>query len=123
MTVGWWLLKRAATANINIRQNRGGLRLPVIRRMTLLPARSTASFGKPDLKTKTMSTKFLIVIEKTPNNLSAFSPDLPGCVATGATQLEVEERMRDAIRMHLDGMREDGVAIPEPLSVAEYIDA
>lgn len=70
-----------------------------------------------------MSTKYLIVIEKTPHNLSAFSPDLPGCVATGATQPEVEERMRDAIRMHLDGMREDGVAIPEPSSVAEYIDA
>jgi predicted RNase H-like HicB family nuclease len=70
-----------------------------------------------------MQTKYLIVIEKTPNNLSAFSPDLPGCVATGSTQTEVEERMRDAIRMHLDGMREDGVAIPEASSVAEYIEA
>ena len=65
----------------------------------------------------------LIVIEKTPNNLSAFSPDLPGCVATGSSQAEVEDRMRDAIRMHLDGMREDGIAIPEPSSVAEYIEA
>lgn len=70
-----------------------------------------------------MRTKYLIVIEKTPNNLSAFSPDLPGCVATGATQMEVEERMRDAIRMHLDGMREDGLPIPEPSSIAEYIEA
>lgn len=70
-----------------------------------------------------MSKKYLIVIEKTSSNLSAFSPDLPGCVATGATQTEVEERMRDAIRMHLAGMREDGIAIPEPSSVAEYIDA
>ena len=68
-----------------------------------------------------MKMKFLIVIEKTPNNLSAFSPDLPGCIATGKTQLEVEERMREAIRMHLDGMREDGLAIPEPSSIAEYI--
>ena len=57
------------------------------------------------------------------HNLSAFSPDLPGCVATGATQTEVEERMRDAIRMHLDGMREDGLPIPEPSSIAEYIQA
>jgi predicted RNase H-like HicB family nuclease len=65
----------------------------------------------------------LIVIEKTANNLSAFSPDLPGCVATGVTQSEVEERMRDAIRMHLDGMREDGLPIPEPSSIAEYIEA
>ena len=70
-----------------------------------------------------MQTKYLIVIEKAPNNLSAFSPDLPGCVATGATQSEVEERMRDAIRMHLDGMREDGLPIPEPSSIAEYIEA
>lgn len=70
-----------------------------------------------------MQTKYLIVIEKTANNLSAFSPDLPGCVATGATQAEVEERMREAIRMHLDGMREDGIPIPEPSSVAEYIEA
>ena len=69
-----------------------------------------------------MQTKYLIVIEKTPNNLSAFSPDLPGCVATGSTQAEVEDRMREAIRMHLDGMREDGLAIPVPTSVAEYIE-
>ena len=70
-----------------------------------------------------MQTKYLIIIEKTPNNLSAFSPDLPGCVATGATQAEVEERMREAIRMHLNGMREDGLSIPVPTSVAEYIEA
>ncbi len=70
-----------------------------------------------------MQTKYLIVIEKTPNNLSACSPDLPGCVATGATRAEVEERMRGAIRMHLDGMLEDGIAIPEPSSVAVYIEA
>ena len=67
--------------------------------------------------------KYLVIIEKTPNNLSAFSPDLPGCVATGATQTEVEDRMREAIRMHLDGMREDGLPIPAPSSVAEYIEA
>ena len=70
-----------------------------------------------------MTPKYLIVIEKTSNNLSAFSPDLPGCVATGATKAEVEERMREAIRMHLDGMREDGLEIPEPSSIAEYIEA
>lgn len=70
-----------------------------------------------------MQTKYLIVIEKMPNNFSAFTPDLPGCVATGSTQTEVEERMRDAIRMHLDGMREDGIAIPPPSSIAEYIEA
>jgi predicted RNase H-like HicB family nuclease len=70
-----------------------------------------------------VTPKYLIVIEKTSNNLSAFSPDLPGCVATGATKAEVEERMREAIRMHIDGMREDGLEIPEPSSIAEYIEA
>lgn len=70
-----------------------------------------------------MQNRYLIVIEKTSKNLSAFSPDLPGCVATGDTQAEVEDRMREAIRMHLAGMREDGLDIPEPSSVAEYIDA
>ena len=70
-----------------------------------------------------MHAKYLIVIEKTPNNFSAFSPDLPGCVATGATQTEVEERMREAIRMHIDGMREDGEPIPAPACVAEYVEA
>lgn len=70
-----------------------------------------------------MQTKYLIVIEKMPKNLSAFVPDLPGCVATGTTQTEIGQRMRDAIRMHLDGMREDGLAIPPPSSIAEYIEA
>jgi predicted RNase H-like HicB family nuclease len=70
-----------------------------------------------------VQAKYLIVIEKTSNNLSAFSPDLPGCVATGATQQEVEDRMREAIRLHIDGMREDGIPVPEPSSIAEYIEA
>jgi predicted RNase H-like HicB family nuclease len=67
--------------------------------------------------------RYLIVIEKAKNNLAAYSPDLPGCVATGATRQEVEERMREAIQMHIDGMKEDGLEIPEPSSVAEYIEA
>ncbi|HBN78095.1 MAG TPA: hypothetical protein DD473_20255 [Planctomycetaceae bacterium] len=70
-----------------------------------------------------MSAKYLIVIEKTTNNFSAFSPDLPGCIATGATHEEVEERMREAIPLHIDGMREDGIDVPPPSSVAEYIEA
>jgi predicted RNase H-like HicB family nuclease len=86
--------------------------------------RKLVSFcGKPDLRIKIVTPKYLIVIEKTPNNLSAFTPDLPGCVATGATKAEVEERMRAAIRMHIDGLRQDGLEIPEPSSIAEYIEA
>ena len=65
--------------------------------------------------------RFLVVIEKADNNYSAYSPDLPGCVATGATRDEVEQNMHEAIEMHVQGLREDGLAVPEPLSFAEYV--
>jgi predicted RNase H-like HicB family nuclease len=64
-----------------------------------------------------------MVLERAHSPEYSRAPDLPGCVATGATREEVEERMREAIRMHLDGMMEDGLEIPEPSSFAEYIDA
>ena len=67
------------------------------------------------------SDRYLIVIEKTAKNLSAFSPDLPGCAATGADRAEVETRMAEAIRMHLNGLREDGLPIPEPSSEVAYV--
>ncbi len=67
------------------------------------------------------SDRYLIVIEKTGNNLSAFSPDLPGCVATGSDRAEVEARMAEAIRLHLDGLRDDGLPIPEPSSEVGYV--
>jgi predicted RNase H-like HicB family nuclease len=66
--------------------------------------------------------RFAIVIEKARKNYSAFVPDLPGCVATGATVKEVERNLRDAIRLHLKGLREDGLAIPKPTSICEYIE-
>ena len=64
--------------------------------------------------------KFLIVIEKAAGNYSAYSPDLPGCVATGETKEAVEANMQEAIRMHLEGLREDNLPIPEPAASAEY---
>jgi predicted RNase H-like HicB family nuclease len=66
--------------------------------------------------------RYAIVIEKAENNYSAYVPDLPGCVATGATVEEVEGQIREAIEFHLDGLREDGVVIPEPASRVEYVD-
>jgi predicted RNase H-like HicB family nuclease len=66
--------------------------------------------------------RYAIVIEKARRNYSAFVPDLPGCVATGATVKEVERNIRDAVRLHLKGLREDGLAIPKPTSVCEYIE-
>ena len=65
--------------------------------------------------------RFPIVIERANGNYSAYSPDLPGCVATGATREEAERNMQAAIEMHIQGMKEDGLPIPEPQSSAEYI--
>lgn len=66
--------------------------------------------------------RYAIVIEKAEGNFSAYVPDLPGCVATGATVEEVESQIREAIEFHLEGMREDGIAIPSPESRVEYVD-
>lgn len=66
--------------------------------------------------------RYAIVIEKAGQNYSAYVPDLPGCVATGATVEETEQELREAIEFHLEGMREDGQPIPPPSSLVEYID-
>ncbi len=65
--------------------------------------------------------RFLIVIEEANGNYSAYSPDLPGCIATGETHAEVEANMYQAVQMHLEGLQEDGLPIPAPSSIAEYI--
>ena len=65
--------------------------------------------------------RYLIIIEKANGNFSAYSPDLPGCIATGKTQEEVARNMHDAIEMHLQGLREDHLPIPQPSVVAEYV--
>jgi predicted RNase H-like HicB family nuclease len=65
--------------------------------------------------------RFLIVIEKTNENYSAYCPDLPGCVATGKTHDETERNMHEAIEMHVQGLLEDHLPIPKSAAVAEYI--
>lgn len=65
--------------------------------------------------------RFLVIIEKANGNHSAYSPDLPGCVATGSTREDVERNMRVAMEMHVRGLKEDGLPIPESTSLAEYI--
>ena len=65
--------------------------------------------------------RFLVVIEKVNGNFSAYSPDLPGCVATGTTREEAEHNMSEAIEMHIRGLEEDKIPIPESTSFAEYI--
>jgi predicted RNase H-like HicB family nuclease len=67
--------------------------------------------------------RYAMIIEKGERNYSAYLPDLPGCIATGKTLEEIRERMSKAIDMHLRGLREDGLPIPEPSSIAEYVEA
>ena len=66
--------------------------------------------------------RYAIVIEKAANNYSAYVPDLTGCIATGSTVPEVEREIREAIRFHLDGLRADGLAVPPPTSLVEYVE-
>ncbi len=66
--------------------------------------------------------KLLIVIEKTRTGFSAYSPDLPGCVATGATRKKVERTMQRAIEFHLAGMRAEGLKVPAPRSYSTYVE-
>lgn len=67
--------------------------------------------------------RYAMIIETGKQNYSAYLPDLPGCVATGRTIEEVRERMREAIELHLAGMREDGLPIPAPTTLADYVEA
>lgn len=66
--------------------------------------------------------RYAIVIEKAEGNYSAYVPDLPGCVATGATVPAVEEGIREAIRFHIEGLKEDGLPVPAPTSIANYVE-
>jgi predicted RNase H-like HicB family nuclease len=65
--------------------------------------------------------RFLIVIEKANGTYSAYSPDLPGCVATGKTRSQAAKNMHQAIEMHVKGMREDKIPIPKSHAIAEYV--
>ncbi len=66
---------------------------------------------------------YAVVIEQAPDNCAAYVPDLPGCVTTGATIEETERNIREAIEPRLDGMREDGLPIPRPRTVAVEVEA
>ena len=66
--------------------------------------------------------RYAIVIERAEGNFSAYAPDLPGCVATGTSIEEAEAEIREAIEFHLQGLRQDGLAIPQPTSRVEYVE-
>lgn len=67
--------------------------------------------------------RYAVVIEKAGANVSAYVPDLPGCIATAASVEAVEREIREAIRFHIAGLRADGEPVPEPTSIAEYVEA
>ena len=66
--------------------------------------------------------RYAVVIEKADANYSAYVPDLPGCVATAPTVEKIETEIRSAIRFHIDGLKADGLEVPEPTSLAEYVE-
>ena len=66
--------------------------------------------------------KYLVIFEKAEDNYSAYSPDIPGCIATGDTRDEVEKNIREAINFHIEGLAKDGSPLPEPASFTEYVE-
>jgi len=79
--------------------------------------------GQKGAKHDGSSMRYAIVIEKADGNYSAYVPDLPGCVATGETVAAVEGEIRDAIRFHIEGLKQDGLPVPKPTSIADYVEA
>ncbi len=69
-----------------------------------------------------MSMKYAVVIERSETGYGAYVPDLPGCVAAGETLAETERLIREAVEFHLEGLREDGISVPEPSTVAQYVE-
>ena len=67
--------------------------------------------------------RYAIVIERANSNFSAYVPDLPGCVATGDSVEDVESDISEAIRLHIEGLLEDGLPVPQPTAIAEYVEA
>ncbi|MFO0795130.1 MAG: type II toxin-antitoxin system HicB family antitoxin [Candidatus Brocadiaceae bacterium] len=66
--------------------------------------------------------KYTVIIEKGENNYGAYIPDLPGCVAVGETKKEVLRLIKEAIKLHLESMQNDGIEIPEPKTISELVE-
>ena len=67
--------------------------------------------------------RYAVVFERTPNNFSAYVPDLPGCVATGKSRAQIERHIRDAIALHIEGLTAERMPIPEPTAWTELVEA
>ena len=66
--------------------------------------------------------KYLVIYEKAGGNYSAYSPDVPGCIATGKTREQTEKNIKEAISFHIKGLKEEGLPLPEPVSFTEYVE-
>jgi predicted RNase H-like HicB family nuclease len=97
--------------------------LPRFSRKIGYVARGSWMRGSSPRMTAERSMRYAIVIEKAEDNYSAYLPDLPGCVATGETVAAVEAEIRDAVRFHIDGLKQDGLPVPKPTSIADYVEA
>jgi predicted RNase H-like HicB family nuclease len=69
-----------------------------------------------------ITQKYLVVYEKARDNYSAYSPDIPGCIATGKTRKETGKNIKEAINLHIDGLKEDGLPLPEPVAFIDYVE-
>ena len=83
---------------------------------------SRKRFQNISSKPSTEIMRYLIIIEKSETGYSAYSPDLPGCVSTGKTPEDTESSMREAIKFHIDGLKEEGYQIPKPTSRSSYVE-
>jgi predicted RNase H-like HicB family nuclease/predicted RNA binding protein YcfA (HicA-like mRNA interferase family) len=99
----------------------GRVTVPASQATNSRPAPSTAS-GNRLVSRSEAPMRYAIVIENAGPNFSAYVPDLPGCVAAGATVEEAEREIREANEFHLEGLREDGSPIPPPSSAVRYVD-
>lgn len=66
--------------------------------------------------------KYVVIVEPTETGFSAYAPDVPGCVASAPTRAAVEDEMRHALALHLEGLRADGLPVPEPVALVAYVD-
>ena len=127
---GIWSQPKAVTGNINMYLFKKPGRVTIAGHSSdeLAPGTLNSVFKQAQLKKSKNSERwkimyrFLIVIEKANGNYSAYCPDLPGCVATGKTREETERNMHEAVEMHVQGLLEDKLSIPDSVSFAEYIE-
>jgi predicted RNase H-like HicB family nuclease len=118
MVVGIFSQPAEAIVNLNTQARHAGLQSRVNPVMTWRQVRWQAYTNRPSSKGESM--RYAVIIEKAESNFSAYVPDLPGCVATGASLEDTESNIREAIALHVQGMREDGLPVPMPTTVVEY---